>query len=145
MTKNQGCEKITKCNPIQHSDQSNSVRPPISKAAVIKNGQEIEDDESTNDLPVRASHTFLLQAASEGKHQRHSHNENEQGKNEVVKCKSGPILMVQLCCQSRDECAAAQGFEGIDEIVGAQYPEHVEAPKRVYGDRKRERLHSRHV
>src|SRR5437660_5284947 len=131
-TKKQSGEQITKCDAIEHAHQPD-VRPIVAEAAVVKNSEQEQNHASADDAansrpPARGPHRF-----AQGKDERHTDDENEEGKDKIVKVDTLPVLVVQLLRHDTEDTGVGDLIQPMKQVFCADDPKHVKAPEGIQG------------
>jgi hypothetical protein len=126
-------QKVGYRNAIEDATESN-IGPGMRESAVIKHAAEIEQEASANDAFEGLGAAVALERFGEGKDERYTDNEYEEGKNQVVEMESFPVSVFELICEKFGERCRRHVLKGQDEGACADDPEHVEAAEGIDGN-----------
>src|SRR6266487_658445 len=115
---------------MQDADQID-VFEALSHAAHIKDAEQEQDSRADDNAFDGGGPSRPLNHSADGKHDRDTNDENEEGINQVVKVEAGPFAVVHLRGQSSGRSRIMNLGKRADNQIAADDPEHVEPAQSI--------------
>ena len=110
----QGGEEVTDGNALQNAGDPQLIEAEVEQA-VVNESKEEEDGKAAEGVPVKRGAAGLgLETPSEREGQDHTHNEEEQGKDQVVKVEALPRDVFKLPIKRRHGGMVNHAGEAVD-------------------------------
>ena len=93
--KSNAAKKVRQRDPMQNAREIN-ICETVRHAAHVENSEKKKNQGTDENSPNRTGLSLLRDNFLDGKWNGHANEENEQGKNQVVKMKPGPFAMLHL-------------------------------------------------
>ena len=100
-------------------------------AKVNQQTEDVNREAAQKNSPDRRCFAGLFDEAAQRKYQRHTDNENEQRKDQVIERNTSPWLVVHLMIQNARWSDRPRLVKRMDNFLSADNPEHIESAKRI--------------
>ncbi len=131
-----GCGQVAERDAVQHPGERD-VRPWARDAAIVKHADAEEQRTAPQDAHERWPAPSLHLRRIHRKDDSHADKEEEEREDRIEKTETGPLHMLELRGDGRDDRAAACLLQGVRHLLAADDPEHVEPAQRIHRDQTR--------
>ena len=130
--KEQAGKEIGESNAIEDAEEAH-VGPGFCESAGIKQTDDVEQNATANDTFDDVCLPGAFDGFGQREDNRDAYEKYEERKNQIVEMKSLPIDVFELIGEEVGGFARAETVQSVNERVGADDPEHVEAAQCIYG------------